>query len=81
MKKTRQALKPFAGVGVAYAQHEEAKAEGQHDDVPHENAPCRACWRNFCVFRGRRVAIDQIRRSDRDPSLARISGPVVPLGA
>src|SRR5512141_1235513 len=34
-------LKPFAGVGVAYAHHEEAKAEGQHDDIPHENAPVR----------------------------------------
>src|ERR1700729_1786583 len=28
--------KPFAGVGVTYRHHEEAEAEGQHDDVPHE---------------------------------------------
>ena len=32
--------KPFAGVGVAYARHEEAEAERQHDDVQHEVLLC-----------------------------------------
>ena len=36
MKKTRQALKSFAGVGVTDRRREEAEAEGQHDDVQHE---------------------------------------------
>ena len=31
--------KPFTGIGVANARYEEAEAEGQHDDVPHDNAP------------------------------------------
>ncbi|HUE18787.1 MAG TPA: hypothetical protein VMQ63_03355, partial [Stellaceae bacterium] len=35
--------KPFAGIGVADARREQAEGEGQHDDIPHENAPCRAC--------------------------------------
>jgi hypothetical protein len=35
-------LKPFAGVGVAYAHHEEAEAEGQHDNVEHERLLCAA---------------------------------------
>jgi hypothetical protein len=36
VKKSRQSLKPLAGVGVTYRQHEEAEAEGQHDDIQHE---------------------------------------------
>jgi hypothetical protein len=36
VKKTRQNLKPFAGVGVTYRHREEAQTEGQHDDVQHE---------------------------------------------
>src|SRR6267154_3988237 len=31
---------PFAGVGIAYACHEEAEAERQHDDVQHEMFLC-----------------------------------------
>jgi hypothetical protein len=31
---------PFAGVGVTYRHHEEAKAEGQHDGVQHEMLLC-----------------------------------------
>src|SRR5260370_18702922 len=31
---------PFAGVGIAYARHEEAEAERQHDDVQHEMFLC-----------------------------------------
>ena len=31
--------KPFAAIGVAHRQREEAKAERQHDDVLHLNAP------------------------------------------
>jgi hypothetical protein len=34
--------KPFAGIGVAYSRHEEAEAEGQHDDVQHEVFLCAA---------------------------------------
>ena len=44
-------LQPFAGVGVAYARHEEAKAEGQHENIPHEKLLCR--------FPGRRIEADQ----------------------
>ena len=29
-------LQAFTGIGVANACHEEAKAEGQNDDIPHE---------------------------------------------
>src|SRR5258706_12082351 len=29
-------LKSFAGVGVTHRHHEEAEAEGQHDDIQHE---------------------------------------------
>src|SRR5258707_14884513 len=29
-------LKSFAGVGVTHRHHEEADAEGQHDDIQHE---------------------------------------------
>ena len=36
VKKTRQNLEPFAGVGVTHRPREEAEAEGQHDDVQHE---------------------------------------------
>lgn len=36
MKKTRQNLKPFTGVGVTYRHHEEAQTDGEHDDVQHE---------------------------------------------
>jgi hypothetical protein len=40
VKKTRQNLKPFAGVGVAERRDEEAEAEGQHEDVQHEVLLC-----------------------------------------
>jgi hypothetical protein len=36
VKKTRQNLKSFAGIGVTYSDREEAEAEGQHGDVQHE---------------------------------------------
>jgi hypothetical protein len=36
MKKTRQKLKSFAGVGVTHRSHKEAEAEGQHENVQHE---------------------------------------------
>jgi hypothetical protein len=29
-------LKSFAGVAVAYRQHEEAEAKGQHEDIQHQ---------------------------------------------
>jgi hypothetical protein len=34
--KTRQNLKSLASIGVTNGRHEEAEAEGQHDDVQHE---------------------------------------------
>ncbi len=40
VKKTRQTLKSFAGVGVSHRHPEEAEAEGQHDDVQHEVLLC-----------------------------------------
>jgi hypothetical protein len=40
VKKTRQNLEPFAGVGVTHRRREEAEAEGQHDDVQHEMLLC-----------------------------------------
>jgi hypothetical protein len=40
VKKTRQKLKPFAGVGVTYSRHEESEAEAQHDDVQHGMLLC-----------------------------------------
>src|SRR6476659_1746018 len=44
---------PFAGVGVAYACHEEAKAEGQHENVPHEKLlAARLLARSVCLFPG-----------------------------
>jgi hypothetical protein len=39
-KKTRQKLKSFAGIGVTYRDREEAKAEGQHENVQHEMLLC-----------------------------------------
>jgi hypothetical protein len=46
VKKTRQNLKPFAGVGVTDGGREEAEAEGQHDDVQHEMLLCVPGRRN-----------------------------------
>jgi hypothetical protein len=40
MKKTRQKLKSFAGVGVTYRDREEAEAQGQHENVQHEMLLC-----------------------------------------
>src|SRR6266852_4804784 len=48
VKKTRQNLEPFAGVGVTHRHREEAEAEGQHDDVQHEMLLC-------AVIRGARA--------------------------
>ena len=48
VKKTRQNLEPFAGVGVTHRRHEEAEAEGQHDDVQHEMLLCAV----ICGARG-----------------------------
>src|SRR4051794_23274253 len=52
--------KPFAGVGVANAQCEEAQAEEQHDNVQHEMLlaavfPAAA----DALFRTVRIAMDQ----------------------
>jgi hypothetical protein len=40
VKKTRQNLKPFAGIGVTYSRREEAEPEGQQEDVQHEVLLC-----------------------------------------
>jgi hypothetical protein len=40
VKKTRQNLEPFAGVGVTNRRHKEAEAEGQHDNVEHVMFQC-----------------------------------------
>ena len=51
--------KPFAGVGVTDAQHEEAEAEGQHDDVQHEFAPMR------CDLRAQKGRPSRLSRVER----------------
>ena len=60
-------LKPFAGVAVTYRQHEEAQAEGQHDDIQHEVLLVALVSVHYCcVFPVRRIAVDQYRlASDR----------------
>jgi hypothetical protein len=65
VKKTRQKLEPFAGVGVTYRHHEEAQTEGQYDDVQHELLlVALVSVRNFCTFPGRRMDQYQLA-SDR----------------
>jgi hypothetical protein len=60
VKKTRQALKSFAGVGVTDRRREEAEAEGQHDDVQHEVLlVALVSARNYRVVSGNRIAVDQ----------------------
>ena len=59
-KKTRQNLKPFAGVGVAHCGREEAEAEGQHDDIQHEVLlVVLVSKRRLWVLQGTRIALDQ----------------------
>ena len=58
--KTRQNLKPFAGVGVTHRQHEEAEAEGQHEDIQHQVLLVALVSMRHCrVSQGRRIALDQ----------------------
>jgi hypothetical protein len=58
-RKNLEYLKPLAGIGVTDSQHEEAKAQGQHDDVQHE---CSFAYCTAQVLRvaGRPVAVDQL---------------------
>jgi hypothetical protein len=51
-------LKSLAGVGVAYPRHEEAKAEGQHDDIQHEMLLVARVSQLLRVFR-EGMAMDQ----------------------
>src|ERR1700733_6963730 len=56
--KPRQKSEPFAGVGVTHRRHEEAEAEGHHEDVQHELLLCGiicaarsmafSCWVERC---------------------------------
>ena len=74
----RSPLKPFAGVGVAYARREQTEPEGQHDDVQHEMLLVALLFvRNVCLFPGRRIA--WINESVVRPT--RVSGREVPPGA
>ena len=60
VKKTRQNLKPFAGVGVTYSNREEAEAKGQHQDIQHQVLlVVLVSLRHSCEFQGRRIAQDQ----------------------
>ncbi len=60
VKKTRQNLKPFAGVGVAHCGCEEAEAEGQHDDIQHEVLLVVLVSKHrLWVLQGTRIALDQ----------------------
>src|SRR5882762_5277234 len=56
---SRRNLKPFAGVGVTHRQHEEAEAEGQHEDIQHQVLlVALVSLRHACVLQGRRIALD-----------------------
>jgi hypothetical protein len=82
VKKTRQNLKPFAGVGVAHRGCEEAKAEGQHDDIQHEVLlVVVVSKRRLWVLQGTRIALDQHGIAAGNPGFARSSGREVPLAA
>src|SRR6266436_358071 len=83
VKKARQTLKPFAGVGVTHRQHEEAEAKGQHEDVQHQvllvlsrlfPSAARAC----CRKRGLRWTNTG---SQLQSGLCPYSGREVPLAA
>src|SRR5664280_14198 len=61
-KSWHLSLKPFAGVGVAYAQDEEAKAEGQHDDVPHDKCSLPRLFRGATCARSGESGLGWINR-------------------
>ena len=74
-------LQPLAGIGVAYDCHEEAQAEGQHDDIPHQKLlAAHVSRRNLYAFPGERIAMDQ-SGPIYGPKPTRISGCEVPPGA
>ena len=86
MKKTRQNLKSFTGVGVTYRQHEEAEAKGQHEDIQHQVLlvllSCRACF--FAPrlrVAGKSDGVGSTRDRRCNPGFARSSGREVPLAA
>lgn len=51
--KTRENLKPLAGIGVADSHHEEAQAKGQHDDVQHGILPVALSLTMMCTGEGK----------------------------
>ena len=81
--KTRQNLKPFAGVGVTHRQHEEAEAKGQHEDIQHQVLLVLSrlflCATLACFGEGglRRINTG----SWVHPGFAPVSGREVPLAA
>jgi hypothetical protein len=52
---------PFAGVGIAYARHEEAEAERQHDDVQHEMFLCE--WSRGPLERASRLLVEKCHQA------------------
>jgi hypothetical protein len=80
--KTRQELKPFAGVGVTDRRREEAEAEDQHDDVQHEMLLVAFVSTGKCCVLTRKANCDvSTRECDWDRGLARITNREVPLAA
>jgi hypothetical protein len=52
---------PFAGVGIAYARHEEAEAERQHDDVQHEMFLCE--WNRGPLETASRLLVEKCHQA------------------
>ena len=74
-------LQPFAGIGVANARHEEAEAEGQHDDIPHEKLlAARAYLAQPLRVSGKADYATSIR-TESGPDRTRVSDREVPPGA
>src|SRR6202020_2198863 len=88
--KTRQKSEPFAGVGIAHRRHEEAEAEGHHEDVQHELLLCGiicgarpmafSCWGEGCHPAYRFSRRGSARRY-RNLIKVGPSGPMVPASA
>jgi alkylation response protein AidB-like acyl-CoA dehydrogenase len=76
-------LEPLAGIGVAYAQREEAEPEGQHDDVQHEMLLLAIALVGARAWRvaGKADGDESKGRSDRGPRITRNQCSEVPLAA
>jgi hypothetical protein len=80
VRRTREILKSFAGIGVADGNRKEAEAKGQHDDVQHGILPVALA--RVTMARGRKGGLRRNNmESARNPALGRVSGPDVPLDA